>query len=115
LERTLPHLFNILGLPKDYLNDIRIQIKKRRNGIMNFLRAGIVVLVIIVGLNFVGCCGGSKETKETERVIVPQSTVPTLGKQLEDLEDAYKKGAITKAEFETAKKKLIEQGAQPSK
>ena len=82
---------------------------------MNFLRAVIVALVVIVGLSFVGCCGGSKETKETERVIVPQSTVPTLGKQLEDLEAAYKKGVITKEEFEAAKKKLLEQEAHPSK
>jgi len=47
-------------------------------------------------------------------VIVPQSSTPTLGKELEDLESAYKKGAITKEEFEAAKKKLIEQGS-PSK
>jgi hypothetical protein len=81
---------------------------------MNFLRAGIIVLAIIVALNLAGCCGGgSKETK-TEKVIVPQSSTPTLGKELEDLESAYKKGAITKEEFEAAKKKLIEQGS-PSK
>lgn len=49
-------------------------------------------------------------------MIVPtQSATPTLGKELEDLEQAYKKGTITKEEYETAKKKLIEQGGQPSK
>ena len=82
---------------------------------MNFLRIGIVGLMVVVALNLAGCCGGgSKETKETEKVIVPQSSTPTLGKELEDLESAYKKGAITKEEFEAAKKKLIEQGS-PSK
>jgi len=80
---------------------------------MNFMRTGVAVLVILVGLSLVGCCTSKKET---EKVIVPtQSTNPTLGKQLEDLEEAYKKGAITKQEYETAKKKLIEQGTPPSK
>ena len=80
---------------------------------MNSMRVGVVALVIIVGLSLVGCCTSKKET---EKVIVPtQSTNPTLGKELTDLEDAYKKGAITKEEYETAKKKLIEQGTPPSK
>ena len=72
-------------------------------------RAFLVILTIIAGLYLGGCCTGGKE-KET--VVVPtQSSTPTLGKELEDLESAYKKGAITKEEFETAKKKLIEQGS----
>ena len=75
------------------------------------LRVCVAVLIILVGLNLAGCCSSSKE-----KVIVPtQSATPTLGKELEDLEEAYKKGAITKQEYETAKKKLIEQGGQPSK
>jgi hypothetical protein len=74
------------------------------------LRVCAAVLIILVGLNLAGCCSSK------EKVIVPtQSANPTLGKELEDLEEAYKKGAITKQEYETAKKKLIEQGGQPSK
>jgi hypothetical protein len=67
----------------------------------------IVVMIVVVGVYLAGCCGGSKET-----VVAPPSqspTTPTLGKQFEDLEQAYKKGAITKEEYETAKKKLLEQ------
>jgi len=58
-----------------------------------------------------GCCSSSKE-----KVIVPtQSTTPTLGKELEDLEKAYKNGTITKEEYETGKKNLLDKGTQPSK
>lgn len=74
------------------------------------LRMCAAVLIILVGLNLAGCCSSK------EQVVVPtQSTNPTLGKELEDLEDAYKKGTITKDEYEAAKKKLIEQGGKPSK
>ena len=75
------------------------------------LRVCVVVLIILVGLNLAGCCSSNKE-----KVVVPsQATTPTLGKELEDLEEAYKKGAITKEEYEAGKKKLLDKGAQPSK
>jgi len=80
---------------------------------MNLFRVCVAVLIVLVGLNLAGCCTSSKEK---EKVIVPtQSTTPTLGKELEDLEQAYKKGAITKEEYEAGKKKLLEKGAQPAK
>jgi Short C-terminal domain len=80
---------------------------------MKLLKAFFVILILIAGFNLGGCCTGGKE-KET--VVVPtQSSTPTLGKELEDLENAYKKGAITKEEYETAKKKLIEQGSEKPK
>jgi hypothetical protein len=34
---------------------------------------------------------------------------PTLGKELEDLDAAYKKGTISQQEYEAAKKKLMEE------
>lgn len=72
---------------------------------MKLTKAAAAVLIVVVGLNLWGCCGSSKE------VIVPQSqtTTTTLGQELQDLEEAYKKGAITKDEYEAAKKKIIEQ------
>ena len=80
---------------------------------MNLFRVCVAVLIVLVGLNLAGCCTSSKEK---EKVIVPtQSTTPTLGKELEDLEQAYKKGAITKEEYEAGKNKLLEKGAQPAK
>ena len=63
---------------------------------MKLTRALAAVLIVVVGLYLGGCCGSSKE------VIVPQSqtTTTTLGQELQDLEEAYKKGTITKDEYE---------------
>lgn len=72
---------------------------------MRLTKAFVGVLIVVVGLYLWGCCGGSKET-----VVVPQSqSTTTLGQELQDLDEAYKKGAISKDEYETAKKKLLEQ------
>ena len=80
---------------------------------MKLSRATFAILILTAAFLIGGCCTGGKE-KET--VVVPtQSSTPTLGKELEDLESAYKKGAITKDEYETAKKKLIEQGGEKPK
>ena len=77
---------------------------------MRTLRGCTAVLMILFGLYLAGCCTSSKEK---EKVIVPtQSATPTLGKELEDLEQAYKKGAITKEEYEAGKKKLLDQGGR---
>jgi hypothetical protein len=72
---------------------------------MKSARVLVAVLIVVAGLNLWGCCGGSKE------VVVPQSqtTTTTLGQELQDLDEAYKKGAITQEQYEAAKKKIIEQ------
>jgi hypothetical protein len=88
-------------------------LKQKEEWSMKLLRAFVAVLILIVALNLVGCCSGGKET---EKVVVPtQSATPTLGKELEDLDAAYKKGAITKKDYEAGKKKLLEQGAEQPK
>jgi hypothetical protein len=72
---------------------------------MKLIKWLVVVLILAVGLSLWGCCGGGKDT-----VVVPQSQpATTLGGELQDLDNAYKQGAITKDEYEAAKKKLIEQ------
>ncbi len=79
---------------------------------MNLSRVTVAVFIILIGLTLAGCC----TSKETEKVIVPtQSTTPTLGKELEDLEQAYKKGTITKEEYGAGKKKLLEKSTPPAK
>jgi len=72
---------------------------------MKLIKGLVVVLILAVGLFLWGCCGGKKET-----IVVPQSQpATTLGDELKDLDDAHKKGAITAEEYESAKKKIIEQ------
>ena len=59
------------------------------------------MLALLTPLLFAGCGGGGTHTT------VQQSNSQTLGKQLTDLDQAYKSGAITKDEYERARKKLL--------
>ena len=70
---------------------------------MKLARALAAVLLVVIGLNLWGCCGGS------DVVVPPSQPTTTLGQELQDLEEAYKKGAISKDEYENAKKKILEQ------
>ncbi len=71
---------------------------------MRILRVWALIVLIVIALG-VACCGGGGAKVQTE-----QSTyTTTLGKELEDLDAAYKKGLLTEKQYEDAKKKLIEQ------
>ena len=58
------------------------------------------LLAILAGTPAVmtGCGGGGASI---------QNTNSTLGKELQDLDDSYKKGIITKKEYDAAKKQLM--------
>jgi len=58
------------------------------------------------------CCGGDTATEVKKTEIINQ---PTVGQQLEDLEKAYKNGAITKEEYEKTKKGILEKAAPAEK
>ncbi len=81
---------------------------------MTLARVCTLGLLIVFGISLAACCGGG----DTKVVTPPPTTInstttsPTLGKQLEDLEAAYKKGAISEQEYETAKKNLINQSGK---
>ncbi|HVN23557.1 MAG TPA: SHOCT domain-containing protein [Syntrophorhabdales bacterium] len=77
---------------------------------MSFARMSALGLLLVFAVSISACCGGG--TTKVEPAPVNVSATPTLGQQLESLEAAYKKGAISKEEYETAKKNLIDQGAQ---
>jgi hypothetical protein len=78
---------------------------------MRFLKMCVMLVLVVLGLSLSGCCGGgSEKVVEKETVLVPKEAAPpTLGKQLEDLKDAYEKGAITKGEYEEGKRRLLGQ------
>jgi hypothetical protein len=60
-----------------------------------------VLTVLAAGcLALVPGCGGGGATFQT-------SGNQTLGKELQDLQDSYDKGIITKKEYESTKQKLI--------
>ncbi len=62
----------------------------------------IAAMLAVIGLT---ACGGGGAKMQTE-----QSTYnTTLGQELKDLKDAYKKGIINQTQYEEAKQKLLEQ------
>jgi|GEM_PF-2196138 len=78
---------------------------------MKFHRIFVIIVLLLAGFYLAGCCGGSSKEKVIVEKQVPsqEAAPPTLGKQLDDLKEAYKKGSITKEEYEIGKKKLLEQ------
>jgi hypothetical protein len=58
-------------------------------------------MMMIGTLSFIGCGGGGAELRT-------QTYTKTLGRELMDLHDSYKKGIITEKEYNEAKKKLLE-------
>jgi hypothetical protein len=62
------------------------------------------MVMVLMALALAGCGGGGAKVK------TDQSTyTTTLGKELQDLEEAHKRGLLTEKQYEDAKKKLIEQ------
>lgn len=78
---------------------------------MTFSRGCAVVAVLVFGLSLAGCCGGSDTTVKKTEII----STPTLGKQLEDLDSAYKSGAISKEEYEKTRQNLLDQAGKEKK
>jgi hypothetical protein len=58
--------------------------------------------LIPMGLSSCGCLGGGGATVETT------TKTTTLGKELMDLDEAYKQGIITEKEYNKKKKVLME-------
>lgn len=78
---------------------------------MRISRVITVIMAVVFALNMAACCGpDTTEVKKTE--IINQ---PTVGQQLEDLEKAYKNGAITKEEYEKTKKGILDKAAPAEK
>jgi hypothetical protein len=61
-------------------------------------------MITVMALGITACGGGGAKVQSE------QSTYSTtLGQELKDLEDSYKKGIITQKQYEEAKEKLIQQ------
>ncbi len=71
---------------------------------MRFLKVYALVLSVLVGATFMACGDKKKDVKSE-----PITITTTLGKELLDLDQAYKDGIITQKEYEETKQKLIEQ------
>ncbi len=70
---------------------------------MKVLSAWTLAIMTMMILCMTSCGGGGADIKSE------QSTyTTTLGQELKDLDDSYKKGIITQKQYEEAKEKLIQ-------
>jgi hypothetical protein len=78
--------------------------------------AWILGIILLAGTaaGLAGCCGGDTTVKEQPIIVTPgtATTGPTIGQELQSLEDAYKKGVINKEQYEEAKKKVLEKAGK---
>jgi hypothetical protein len=72
---------------------------KRRIETMKMMRIMAVLLLIAYSGAMLGC-GGGTDVKQ-------QTTTTTLGKELQDLDDAYKKGLLSESEYKESRKNLM--------
>ena len=71
---------------------------------MKKLGGWTLTMMTVAALCMNACGGGGAQVKSEQ---ANYST--TLGQELKDLEDSYKKGIITQKQYEEAKEKLIQQ------
>jgi hypothetical protein len=67
---------------------------------MKLVRIIAIVMMVSVCGGMLGCGGGGADVKQT-------TTTTTLGKELQDLDDAYKKGLLSEKEYKEARKNLM--------
>jgi len=60
----------------------------------------LIMLAALAG-SVTGCGGGGAKVQSV-------NTTTTMGQELQDLEQAYNKGIITRREYETAKQRIID-------
>lgn len=68
---------------------------------MKRLRVLAMIILIPFGAGLAGCGGGGPEVKS-------DVSTTTVGQELMDLQTAYKKGVITKEEYESVREKILE-------
>lgn len=67
---------------------------------MKLIRLLTIVFLLAYYSPMLGCGGGGTDVKQ-------QTTTTTLGKELQDLDDAYKKGLMSEKEYNEARKKIM--------
>ena len=67
---------------------------------MKLMRVLTVVLLLACSGALLGCGGGGADVKQS-------TTTTTLGKELQDLDDAHNKGLLSEKEYKEARKSLM--------
>jgi hypothetical protein len=76
---------------------------------MRLVKLCAVLMAVVFALNIAACCGGGTTVQEKQTQVISQ---PTVGDQLQDLDNAYKNKAITKEEYDKLKKDIMDKAAQ---
>lgn len=61
----------------------------------------VAMLALLLSVGLVGCGGGDAKMEAT-------TTTTTMGQELMDLDESYKKGIISEKEYERAKEAILE-------
>lgn len=67
---------------------------------MKLIRVLSILLLLACSGAMLGCGGGGADVKQT-------TVSTTLGKELQDLDDAYKKGLLSEKEYKESRKNLL--------
>ena len=67
-----------------------------------------ILMMMVFSLSSCGCLGGGSKSKGGEASVTSTTKTTTLGQELQDLDDAHKKGIISDEEYEKKKKELLE-------
>jgi hypothetical protein len=67
---------------------------------MKLVKVLALTLLLAYCGGMLGCGGGGADVKQS-------TTTTTLGKELMDLDDAYKKGLLSESEYKDARKRLM--------
>jgi hypothetical protein len=68
---------------------------------MNLFKIAVISVLLLGGVALYGCGGGGAKMETT-------TTTVTLGKQLMDLDKAYKEGAVDEKQYKSSKKALLD-------
>ena len=72
---------------------------------MPFRRVILLALLAALAGSLTGCGGGGAKVQSV-------NTSTTMGQELQDLDDAYQKGIITKSEYESSKQRIMDRYEQ---
>jgi uncharacterized membrane protein len=64
-----------------------------------------VLIMMFLSLSSCGCLGGGSKGEEAQVTTTTRTT--TLGQELQDLDEAHKKGIISDEQYEKKKKELL--------
>ena len=76
---------------------------------MKTMKILTALMAIVFGLDIAACCGGGTTTVQERETKI---TSPTVVDELQDLDNAYKNGSITKEEYEKLRQDIVNNAAR---